>query len=172
LVPPQFAPYQHNDLRASFLPVTTFVQQSVTDAVIEAWKTYPFRLLNQTFSLPPLPALDEALAAGGTLDEPNLAIALRPANGASEESAILWGGSCVAGSANIMQRLLSNRVLGVERRHLERMPDLNPPRGMVLFSLGSDPAAIVPGQALQLLQRTGEDPMPSEAVLYVRRLKG
>ena len=29
---------------------------------------------------------------GGTLDEPNLAIALRPAAGSPEESAVLWGG--------------------------------------------------------------------------------
>jgi type VI secretion system protein ImpJ len=169
LVPPQFAPYQHGDLRATFLPVITFIQQAVTDAVIESWKTYPFRLLNQSFNMAPLPALDHALADGSTLDAPDLAIAFRPGTGSTEESAILWGESCVIGSANIMQRLLTNRVLGVERRLVERMPDLNPPRGMVLFSLSSDQVAITPGQGLQLLQRGGDDAMPSEAVLYVRR---
>jgi type VI secretion system protein ImpJ len=171
LVPPQFAPYQHADLRATFSPVSTFILQSVTDAVIESWKTYPFRLLNQTFNLAPLPALDQALAAGGTLDEPNLAIAFRPATGSAEESAILWGETCVIGSANIMQRLLSNRVLGTERRLVDRMPDLNPPRGTVLFALHADQAVITPGQGLQLLQRGADETTPSEAVLYVRRVK-
>jgi type VI secretion system protein ImpJ len=168
LIPPQFAPYQHADLRASFLPVINFIQQAVTDAVIESWKTYPFRLINQTLSLAPLAALDEALAGGSILDAPNLAIAFRPATGSTEESAILWGDSCVIGSIDVMQRLLTNRVLGAERRLVDRMPDLNPPRGMVLFSLAADQIAITPGHGIQLLQR-GDDPMPSEAVLYVRR---
>jgi type VI secretion system protein ImpJ len=169
LIPPQFAPYQHADLRASFLPVTTFIQRAVTDAVIESWKTYPFRLLNQIFNMPPLPALDQALAKGSTLDAPDLAIAFRPGTGGTEEAAILWGESCVIGSANTMQRLLTNRVLGAERRFVHRMPDLNPPHGMVLFSLSADQLVITPGQGLQLLQRSGDEALPSEAVLYVRR---
>jgi type VI secretion system protein ImpJ len=169
LVPPQFAPYRHEDLRATFLPVTNFIQQSVTEAVIESWKTYPFRLLNQSFELPGLAALDQALAGGGTLDEPNLAIALRPAAGHAEESAVLWGEGCLIGSSSSMPRLLSNRVLGAERRLVERMPDLNPPRGMVLFALEADAASIRPGEGLQLLERSSDGGRPAEAVLYVRR---
>jgi type VI secretion system protein ImpJ len=171
LVPPQFAPYRHDDLRASFLPVTNFIQQSVTEAVVESWKTYPFRFVNQSFELPALAALDQALVSGGTLDDPNLAVALRPAPGQPEESAVLWGEGCLIGSSSSMPRLLSNRVLGVERRLVERMPDLNPPRGVVLFALHSDDGTIKPGEGLQLLERSGDDIRPSEAVLYVRRPK-
>ena len=171
LVPPQFAPYRHDDLRGSFLPVTNFIQQSVTEAVVESWKTYPFRLNNQSFELASLAALDQALMNGGTLDEPNLAIALRPAAGSPEESAVLWGESCLIGSSSNMLRLLSNRVLGAERRLVERMPDLTPPRGMVLFALESDPSTVKPGEGLQLLERSADDMRPSEAVLYVRRPK-
>jgi hypothetical protein len=49
------------------------------------------------------------------------------------------------------------------------MPDLTPPRGMVLFALESDASAVKPGEGLQLLERSGEDIRPSEAVLYIRR---
>jgi type VI secretion system protein ImpJ len=171
LIPPQFPPYRHEDPRASFLPVIQFIQQSVSDAVIEAWRAYPMQLSNNIFQTPALPTLDLALAAGGTLDAPNLALALRPGGGTTEDSVVRWGEGCVIGSPGLIPRLLANRVLGADRRFTERMPDLSPPRGMVLFALQSDATVARAGEGLQLVERSTDEPRPVEAVLYVRRLR-
>ena len=171
LIPPQFPPYRHEDPRASFLPVLQFIQQSVSDAVIEAWRAYPMQLLNNVFQTAALPTLDVALAAGGTLDTPNLALALRPGAGATEHSAVRWGENCVIGSPGLISKLIANRVLGADRRSLDRLPDLSPPRGMVLFALQSDASVARAGEGLQLVERSADEARPVEAVLYVRRLK-
>jgi len=171
LVPPQFPPYRHEDPRASFQPVLQFIQQSVSDAVIEAWRAYPMQLSNNVFQISTLPTLDLAVIAGGTLDAPNLALALWPGAGATEDATVRWGESCVIGTQGLISRLLTNRVLGAERRAIDRMPDLSPPRGMVLFALQTDATVAKAGEGLQLVERSTDEPRPAEAVLYVRRLK-
>jgi type VI secretion system protein ImpJ len=168
LVPPFFGPYRHEDLRATFQPVLDFITQSVSEAIVEAWRAYPFRISGGVFQTTSLAAIDDALSTVGTLDRPVLAMALRPASGTPVEQIVRWGETCVIGSTGIVPSLLANRVLGFERRPVDRLPDLSPPRGMVLFALAADPSAARKGEALQLVERFSEHG-PVEAVLYARR---
>jgi type VI secretion system protein ImpJ len=168
LVPPHFAPYRHDDLRATFQPLLDFITQSVSEAIVEAWRSYPFRMVDGVFQVGSLAAIDEALAGEGTLDRPLLAMALRPVSGTPLEQIVRWGESCVIGSAGVVPSLLANRVLGFERRPVDRLPDLSPPRGAALFAITADSSAARKGEPLQLVERFSEQG-PVEAVLYVRR---
>lgn len=170
LVPPHFAPYRHEDLRATFQPVLDFITLSVSEAIVEAWRSYPFRLTDGVFQLGALAAIDDALSTEASLDRPLLAMALRPVSGTPVERIVHWGETCVIGSAGVVPSLLANRVLGFERRPVDRLPDLSPPRGTVLFALLADSSAARKGEALQLVERFSEQG-PVEAVLYVRRSK-
>jgi len=171
LLSPLFPPYRHEDLRTTFQPVLTFVQQSVSEAVIEAWRRYSFRLIDGVFQLGPIAALDEAIAGGGTLDAPLLALAVRPSSGSSLEAAAQWAENCVIGSVSLIPTLLANRVPGAERHITERLPDLSPPRGMALFAIQADVAAVKPSEVLQLVDRFNEQMRPAEVVLYIRRAR-
>ncbi len=168
LVPPHFSAYRHDDLRATFQPLLDFITQSVSEAIVEAWRSYPFRISDGVFQVPSVAGIDDALSAEGTLARPLLAMALRPVSGTPVEQIIHWGESCVIGSAGVVPSLLANRVLGFERRPVDRLPDLSPPRGTVLFALVADASAARKGEALQLVERFS-DHGPVEAVLYVRR---
>nr|MDQ5835345.1 type VI secretion system baseplate subunit TssK [Acidobacteriota bacterium] len=43
LVPPAFAPYDHNDLRATFEPVLAYISRKVDEGVTATFTAYPFR---------------------------------------------------------------------------------------------------------------------------------
>jgi len=115
--------------------------------------------------------LDEAIAGGGTLDAPLLALAVRPSSGSSLEAAAQWAENCVIGSVSLIPTLLANRVPGAERHITERLPDLSPPRGMALFAIQADVAAVKPSEVLQLVDRFNEQMRPAEVVLYIRRAR-
>jgi type VI secretion system protein ImpJ len=168
-VAPQFLPYRHDDLLATFQPVLHFIRKTVSDAVVESWSSTQFRLVNGIFEAPSSAMLDETIAQHAGSDAPLAAVALRVPPGVPEQSVWHWGDSCVIGSAGAVAPLLATRVSGAERRRVERLPGLAPPRGMVLFALGFDENAVKPGEALQLIERFLSEGRPSEAVLYLKR---
>ena len=168
-VAPQFPPYRHDDLLATFQPLLHFIRKTVSDAVVESWSSTQFRLVNGVFEAAASGMLDEAITQHASPDAPVAAIALRVPPGVAEQAVSHWGDSCVIGSARAIAPLLATRVSGAERRRVERLPGLAPPRGMILFTLGLDENAVKPGEALQLVERFLSDGRPSEAVLYLKR---
>ena len=168
-VAPQFSPYRHDELLATFQPVLQFVRKTVSEAVVESWSSTQFRLVNGIFEAASSAMLDDAIAQDAGPDSPVAAIALRVPPGVAEQAVSHWGDSCVIGSAGAIDSLVSTRVSGVERRRVERLPGLAPPRGMILFALGLDENAAKPGEALQIVERFLSEGRPSEAVLYLKR---
>ncbi len=168
-VAPQFSAYRHDDLLATFQPVLQFIRKTVSDAVVESWSSTQFRLVDGVFEAASSAMLDDAITQHAGVDAPVAAMALRVPPGVAEQAVWHWGDSCVVGSAGAAAGLLATRVSGAERRRVERLPGLAPPRGMILFALGLDENAIKPGEALQLIERFLSEGRPSEAILYVRR---
>src|SRR5579875_1165407 len=166
---PQFSPYRHEDLLATFQPVLHFIRKAVSEAVVESWSSTQFRPVNGVFEAASSAILDDAIAQHAGLDAPVAAIALRVPPGVAEQPVWHWGDNCVIGSSGAIGPLLTTRVSGAERRRVERLPGLAPPRGMILFALGLDENAVKPGEALQLVERFLSEGRPSEAVLYVKR---
>ncbi len=172
LVPPQFPAYNHNDLAATFQPVAKFIQRSVSEGISETWTRIPFELVDGVFQLGPEPLVETAVSgAGHDLSAPVLALGLRVPSGVPEEVIVQWGESCVLGSESVIPQLLANRILGVQRRRVQRIEDLFPARGVLLFALSSDPKFINPRQRLILQGGMQESVQPSAALLYVRNRK-
>jgi type VI secretion system protein ImpJ len=168
-VAPQFTPYRHDDLLATFQPVLHFIRKTVSDAVVESWSSTQFRLVNGVFEAAASGMLDDAITQHAGTEAPVAAIALRVPPGVAEQAVWHWGDSCVIGSSGAIGPLLATRVSGAERRRVERLPGLAPPRGMILYALGLDENAVKPGEALQLVERFVIEGRPSEAVLYLKR---
>ncbi|HYY93479.1 MAG TPA: type VI secretion system baseplate subunit TssK [Pyrinomonadaceae bacterium] len=160
LVPPAFAPYDHNDLRATFEPVLAYISRKVDEGVTATFTAYPFRYEEGVYSL-----FFEHAWAGK-----RLALGVRAATGASEQEVVRWGYGCVIGSRSRMRSMRESRVLGARRELIERDEDLVPPRGVVLFSLRADPEFVEPDEELQIFNagEYGSSQRPQEIVLYVR----
>jgi predicted component of type VI protein secretion system len=166
---PQFAPYRHEDLLATFQPVLGFIRAAVAEAVVESWSSTPLRLVNGIFEAASSAMLDDVIAQHATVDAPLAAMALRIPPGIAEQAVWHWGDNCVIGTSSTMAGLLATRVSGADRRRADRLPGLAPPRGMILFALGLDENAVKPGEPLQLIERFISEGRPSEAILYTKR---
>lgn len=172
LVPPQFPAYNHNDLGATFQPVAKFIQRSLSEGISETWTKLAFELVDDVFQLAPNPIVETAVGSTGhDLSAPVLALGLRVPSGVPEETIVQWGESCVFGSESVIPKLLANRILGVQRRRVQRLEDLFPSRGVLLFALSSDPKFINPREKLILQSGLQESVQPSAALLYVRNRK-
>jgi type VI secretion system protein ImpJ len=160
LVPPAFAPYDHNDLRATFEPVLAYISRKVDEGVTATFTAHPFRYEEGVYSL-----LFERAWAGR-----RLAVGVRGATGSTEQEVVRWGYACVIGSRSRMRSMRESRVLGARRELIERDEDLVPPRGVVLFRLRPDPEFIEPDEELQIFNagEHGQSQRPQELVLYVR----
>src|ERR1043165_2480588 len=88
LVPPAFAPYDHNDLRATFEPVLAYISRKVDAGVTATFTAYARRYEGGFYSL-----LFEHAWAGK-----RLALGVRAATGASEQEVVRWGYGGVIGS--------------------------------------------------------------------------
>jgi type VI secretion system protein ImpJ len=172
LVPPQFEPYDHKDLRASFQPVVDFIQKSLREGVSETWAKIPFDLRDGLFQLQPNQLVEDAVgSATHDLALPVLALGLGVPGGTPEETIAQWGESCIVGSESVIRQLLANRTLGAARARVKFLDDLYPSRRILLFALGSDPKWINPRQKLIVQGGQGESIQPSTAILYVRKAR-
>lgn len=159
-VPPAFAPYDHNDLRATFEPVLAYISRKLDEGVTATFTAHPFSYEEGVYSLQFQPSwADKRLALG-----------LRSATGTTEQEMVRWGYGCVIGSRNRMLSMRESRVLGARRRLIERDEDLVPPRGVVLFALQADREFVEPDEELQIFNagEYGQSQRPQEIVLYVR----
>jgi type VI secretion system protein ImpJ len=163
LIPPQFAPYDHDDLRATFRQALDFINRTIDVNVVSTYKLYPFSYEGGVFS-----RRFEREWAGR-----RLALGLRSQPGVSVEETKAWGRECVIGSESRMGTLRAKRVLGAAREWLERDELFVPPRDGVLFELRPDRDSVVPGDVLQIRNAGERDRMsrPAEIVLYVANEK-
>ena len=169
LVPPQFDPYNHKDLRASFQPVVDFIQRSLREGISETWTKIPFEFVDGVFQLSPNPLVEEATrGASHELSLPVLALGLGVPTGIPEESIQQWAENCIVGSESVIRQLLANRTLGAARLRVKHLDDLFPSRRLLLFALGCDPKWINPRQKLILQGGQADSVQPSAATLYVR----
>ena len=160
LVPPAFAPYDHNDLRATFEPVLAYISRKVDEGVTASFTAHPFRYEEGIYSL----MFDRTWAGK------RLAIGMRGGAAMNEQEVVRWGRECVIGSRSRMRAMRESRVLGARRELIERDEDLVPPRGVVLFALRPDAEFVEPEEELQIYNagERGPSQRPQEIVLYVR----
>ncbi|MCC7155039.1 MAG: type VI secretion system baseplate subunit TssK [Bryobacterales bacterium] len=169
MVPPLFSRYNHNDLRGTFQPVISFLDEALAQGVAQTWRAIPMAQREGGFEVEMDPMLEAYLYEPlRDVSNPVAAIGLRVPSGAAEAEVLRWAESCHIGSESVIPSLISKRVLGARRRKVETLPDLNPPAGMVLFALATDNSFLKPGEALYLKEGLTDLARPLQATLYVR----
>lgn len=155
MVPPSFAPYDHNDLYSTFQPVLDFIDRVMDQGIPVSYKTFTFKFNEGAYEL----------RFDGNWMKKQLAIGIRGERGMSEDEVVRWGESCLIGSQGRIGLLKENRIRGAVRKHADRVGDVATAKGVALFSLMADESFVEPEKLLQIVNREG--PRPSEIVLYV-----
>jgi type VI secretion system protein ImpJ len=158
MVPPPFRPYNHNDLNWTFNPVFDFIHQTLDQGVPQSFETHPFQYQEQdrVYELSLFPA---------KWMTKHLAIGIKGQRGMAADDVIRWGESCLIGSKGKIPTMRQKRIRGPVRKHVDRVDDIFPTNGFVLFSLNADASFIEPDKALQIQNHDGAQ--PAEIVLHV-----
>jgi type VI secretion system protein ImpJ len=159
-VPIEFDAYDHNNLRATFERVLTFISRKVDEGITSTFNAYPFHYEDGVYSV----MFDDTWLGR------RLVLAMRGQPGSTEQELERWGRECLIGSRPNMRLMRENRILGARREQIERDEDLVPPRGSVLFRLWADPEFVEPDEVLEIFNTrgAGQSQRPAEIVLHVK----
>lgn len=155
MVPPNFSPYNHNDLYGTFKPVLEFINRTLDQGIPLSYKSFPFQYREGVFEL----------HFDGSWMNKRLAIAIKSPRGMLESEVIRWGETCLIGSQTRIELMRKNRMSGARREYVNRVGDIVPTKGVALFSLTVDPNFIEPEVVLQIVNQEGL--RPSEILLHV-----
>jgi len=160
LLPPVLAPYDHNNLRGTFIQVVDFISDMLDEGILESHTPIPFELKAGAFCL----TIEDAWMT------PELIIGVKAREGLAEKETLAWIEDCLMGSGPVIESLKDKRILGATRRRIEGDEDLIPFRGVILVAVDTDPEFIQPNQELQLFNMTESKigQRPVEIVLYVK----
>jgi type VI secretion system protein ImpJ len=154
MLPPSFDAYDHNDLYATFKPLLDFLRSSLDEGVPLSYKSFPFVFEEGVFQL----------HFDGSWMNKRLALGIRRPHGMADDYLIKWGESCLVASQGRLEAIRENRIRGAARKHVERMGDVVPGKGVALFSLTADEDFIKPDETLQIFN---DGSRPAEIVLHV-----
>jgi type VI secretion system protein ImpJ len=159
LVPDPFPRYNHDTLRETFAAVTDFILNTINDGISDAFHAIQFKYENGVF---------RGYFEAAWLQQP-LVLGLRGQSGAPEAQVRGWMSGCVIGGETLQQRMRDNRILGAERRYIERKQGLVAKRGTILFEVKGDPRYLLPNETLELsnpVDPTGQS-RPAEVFLFI-----
>jgi len=153
MIPDRFEPYNHNDLYATFKPLIDFIERKLDEGLPVSYKSFHFHFKDQSFQL----------HFDGAWMGKQLALAIQGRREMSEEALRLWGESSLIASEGKIQEIRKNRTTGVPRIYADRIGEVGPKKGVVLFSL-PDTKQIEPNQVLHILN---DGTWPTDIVLHV-----
>ncbi|MBI4388677.1 MAG: type VI secretion system baseplate subunit TssK [Nitrospinae bacterium] len=159
LIPPVLPPYNHNDPRTAFEQAQKYIFRMLDEGIQEAYTAIPFYFEEEMFG---------ARFDAAWMNKPTY-VGVRGQVGMSEKEVIDWVDKCWIGSNSRIQSMRDKRILGPERKRVERVEELVPARGVILFSLKIDSKYVVPDEPLQIYNTTSVGPRPSEVVLYIKK---
>jgi type VI secretion system protein ImpJ len=160
MVPPMLAPYNHNDLRATFNQIRDFLFKML-DFIQEAYNAISFTYEKGRWSLP--------LLAGWMRER--LTIGVRANLGQTDDAAAEWFEKSLIGAEPRIDGMMTRRILGAQRQRIDRDQALGvvATPGMVIYSVKFDPLFIEMGERLQVFNpEAGEAKRPADVVLYVK----
>jgi type VI secretion system protein ImpJ len=152
--------YNHYDLRTTFQPIITFIEQAIHKGLTSSFSSHVFTYQDEVYSI----------KFEADWMHRRLAISLRGQPGVSADELIQWGESCLIGSQEHLQSMKEKRILGASRTHIKSDEDLFPPKDVVLFRITADPKFIEPNSVLQIFNRSThrDAARPVEIVLHVK----
>lgn len=159
-VPPVFAPYNHNDLKASFDPVINFIQ-SMIEKVKNPAIPVPFQKNDRIFSC----ALKEEW-----LTSKDLIIGIKVGSTITPALANRWLRGAIIASQSTVPQAKEKRILGAERIIVQQVASLGllESSSQILASISVDPEFIKAGEDLQIFNPSDTDETrPEEITLYI-----
>jgi type VI secretion system protein ImpJ len=169
MVPRVFAPYDHNNPYQCFEEIKTYIFQVISEGISETWVTFRFRKELDAFVLAADAGWSELLPAQPRPGRTSMALALRGPSGSTEKEMLAWGNNCVIGSASVVSSLVTRRILGSSRRHVEANEDLVVSKGQLLFEIHNHAEFIQPGEDLHVFDRRPDAVTPTDIFLFVRK---
>jgi type VI secretion system protein ImpJ len=153
MIPDRFEPYDHNDLYLTFKRVIDFIERKLDEGLPVSYKSFHFHFKDHSFQL----------HFDGAWMGKQLALAIHGPREMSEEALKLWGESSLIASEGKIQEIRKKRTTGVPRMYAERVGEVGPRKGVVLFAL-PDTKEIDPNQTLHILN---DGTWPNDIVLHV-----
>jgi type VI secretion system protein ImpJ len=160
LVPPVLSTYRHDDLLATFEEAATHVETMMREGIVESFAPHPLVAAEGRYQV------DFPRSWMGR----QLVLAVRGLRGVEEGDVTVWMRSAIIASLSEAARVRGNRALGIDRDRVDRLDDLFPAGGELLFKLKDASAVLLPDQLLTVFnpKDTVSDLGAFEIVLYVK----
>ncbi len=158
-VPPVFDPYDHNDLRATFMPVLEYINKMISTVKNPCIST-PFIKQGRGFSHN---ILKKWMEPG------YLVLGIKLGTDLTPKDAAEWVEGAVITSESQVNAAKEKRVLGAVRQVVEQVAEMGlvMTRERILIKVAIDPLSIVENEPLHLFNLSDTDEnRPSEIVLY------
>lgn len=157
-MPPSFTPYHHNQMRACFCEVMTYIDRMLC-RIQEGYNVIAFVLEERTFKLPLRHAwMNDHLIFGA-----------KASSGMSEKDLVDWINKALIATDTYVAPCRDKRILGAPRQILEHYEEMQllPAQDSVLFSVTYDQAFIEASETLQIFNVADSDLLrPEEIVMY------
>lgn len=161
-VPPIFPAYNHNDLLATFAPIFEWVNM-VIDSIEKAYSVLMFALKEKERVFSILIQKD--------ILTPKLFVGIRAPAGMSEGELADWMRESIIATESHVESARMRRITGATRTLLQdqELYDLNPGRGVLVYSIESESHFIKPGERLVIFNPADTiEKRPTEILLFLR----
>jgi len=159
LMPPALAPYDHNNLRDTYLRIKEAVSQILEEAIGENYHAVPFEKEGDTFSL----YMNKYWLTH------RLVLGIQPKEGKTEKDILVWMLNSLIGNEQDIKKLKKERTLGAQRYKIEKESGFPPTVDTIFFEVEQE--SIKPEQELKIFNPSDK---PGESViekinLYIKK---
>ncbi len=158
-MPPVFKAYQHNDIRASYLELISYIN-SMLARIQEGYFVVPFSQKDRLFSL----SLKREWIGN------YLILGVKASPAMNEKDLVAWLMNALIASETHVSSSRDKRILGATRKIIESDDEMKlfPAKDVLLFSVEVNPRFINPDENLQIFNIADtQEKRPIELVLYV-----
>jgi len=156
---PSFTPYNHDDVRSSFIQVIQFAE-TMLERIQEGYYVVPFTLKDRVF----------CLGLNAQWMTSRLILGAKASAKMSEKDVVDWISQTVIATDNYVNSCREKRILGANRKIISGVDELKlmPARDVILFSVENTLNFISSDQVLQVFNVADSEGMrPEELVLYI-----
>jgi type VI secretion system protein ImpJ len=155
---PRLPVYNHNDLYGTFNSLIQY-GKNILDTLKQQYDIVHFDRDGSVFKL---------MMKKEWLEKDEIAIGIQKTFSSSDDEILAWINGVQIASESVLSMVRDKRVLGAERKILERGSYITQPSGMTIISVKTKTAYIKPTEKLCLLN-TSQNTLPNEVVLYAER---
>jgi type VI secretion system protein ImpJ len=159
LMPPALVPYDHNNLRDTYIKIKEVVFQILDESIGENYHSIPFDRENDLFSI----KINKYWLSH------QLILGIQPKEGKTEKDVLTWMLNCLIGNDFDIIKMKKERTLGAQRGRIEKDASFPPTMDTIFFRIEQE--SIKPDLELKIFNPSGK---PGAAAaekinLYIKR---